>query len=196
MVVEDLPTMPERHRPEGDHHPSTSTTPGTTSLEPFSHRVDIDAEQLACRLSVRPAVPRLVNPPHGSVELVAIRDLEVLEATVRHRPESDVVQDDQVTSNRLSGRLRVVFAVATHDAVHPVEASDREALVEAVQDLALAAAIGSQHEVVPSIRKVSRRGICILEAVEGASRGLQWTSPLGDQVVDGDEAFPSASGAE
>lgn len=31
MVVEDLPTMPDRHRPEGDHHPSTSTTPGTTS---------------------------------------------------------------------------------------------------------------------------------------------------------------------
>ena len=23
--------MPQRHRPEGDHHPSTSTTPGTTS---------------------------------------------------------------------------------------------------------------------------------------------------------------------
>jgi len=23
--------MPDRHRPEGDHHPSTSTAPGTTS---------------------------------------------------------------------------------------------------------------------------------------------------------------------
>ncbi len=31
-VFEDLLTMPQRHRPEGDHHPSTSTTPGTTSL--------------------------------------------------------------------------------------------------------------------------------------------------------------------
>ena len=32
VVVEDLLTMPHRHRSEGDHHPSTSTVPGTTSL--------------------------------------------------------------------------------------------------------------------------------------------------------------------
>ena len=31
MGFEVLLTMPQRHRPEGDHHPSTSTTPGTTS---------------------------------------------------------------------------------------------------------------------------------------------------------------------
>ena len=29
--MEDLLTMPARHRSEGDHHPSTSTAPGTTS---------------------------------------------------------------------------------------------------------------------------------------------------------------------
>ena len=32
MGFEVLLTMPQRHRPEGDHHPSTSTTPGTTSI--------------------------------------------------------------------------------------------------------------------------------------------------------------------
>ena len=32
MGFEVLLTMPRRHRQEGDHHPSTSTTPGTTSI--------------------------------------------------------------------------------------------------------------------------------------------------------------------
>ena len=37
VVVEDLLTMPHRHRPEGDHHPSTSTAPGTTSVRLLPH---------------------------------------------------------------------------------------------------------------------------------------------------------------
>ncbi len=38
--------MPDRHHPEGDHHPSASTTPGTTSFR----RLCLDQGQHVCEL--------------------------------------------------------------------------------------------------------------------------------------------------
>ena len=52
------------------------------------------------------------------------------------------------------------------------------------------------EQVVPSIRKISRRHERGMEAAKSAFQGFQWTSPLGDQVVDGDESVPALAGSE
>ena len=78
--MEDLLTMPDRHRPEGDHHPSTSTSPGTISPKQRSLQriegVSLTDEEL--RQLLRTAAGHRFFPIYWLTAMTGMRRNEVL----------------------------------------------------------------------------------------------------------------------